>query len=450
MSNTTTKAKLNLERGMNAFREQIDAPVAAFFSSCVHCGLCAEACLFYTETGDPRYTPINKLEPLKRVWEQEYTLWGRVKKAIGLAQPVTDELLEEWEPLMYDACSLCGRCSQVCPVGNDISAMIRKAREGMVASGHSPEGLIGASIRAIKTGSPMGIKLPALQAQIRHIEADTGMTIPVDVQGADYMALLSSMEIINFPEYIESLAKIFKQAGLSWTLCSEAFEATNSGIQIGSSDIARELVERVVTGAEKLGVKNVISPECGHAYSAIRWEGPNLIGRKYPFKVVHILELLDELKSSGRLKTTSKETMSVTLHDPCQVVRKGGVRTQPRSLLKLVNENLHEMPDAGKMNWCCGGGGGVSANERAEELRLKVFKRKKDQIESADVDAVVTFCANCRMMLEEGLEHYDMDMPVYSLTEMIADHIEPSASENEPSANETKPLADKAEEQENE
>jgi Fe-S oxidoreductase len=43
-------SKATLERGLQAFREQIDAPVAAFFSSCVHCGMCAEACLFYTET----------------------------------------------------------------------------------------------------------------------------------------------------------------------------------------------------------------------------------------------------------------------------------------------------------------------------------------------------------------------------------------------------------------
>jgi len=429
INNDNEKGKLNLQRGLNAFREQIDAPVAAFFSSCVHCGLCAEACLFYTETEDPRYTPINKLEPLKRIWEQEYTLFGRVKKALGFAKPVTDELLEEWEPLIYDACSLCGRCSEVCPVGNDISGMISKAREGMVASGHAPEGLVGASTRAIKTGSPMGVKLPALKAQIRHIEADSGLKIPIDVQGADYMALLSSMEIINFPEYIEALAKIFKQAGVSWTLCSEAFEATNSGIQIGASDIARELVERVVQGAEKLGIKTVISPECGHAFTAIRWDGPNLIGRKYPFKVVHILELLEELRASGRLNLSSKESIPMTLHDPCQVVRKGGVRAQPDILMNMVNDNYHAMPDSGKMNWCCGGGGGVSANERAEALRLKVFKHKKDQIESADVEAVVTFCANCRMMLEEGLEHYDVDMPVYSLTELIADHLEESVED---------------------
>ncbi|MCG7873256.1 MAG: (Fe-S)-binding protein [Candidatus Thiodiazotropha lotti] len=416
-------SEATLERGMNAFREQMNAPVASFFSSCVNCGMCAEACLFYTETDDPKYTPIHKLEPLRRVWEQEYTLWGRLKSMLGLSKPVTNELLEEWETLIYDGCTLCGRCSMVCPVGNDISYMIRRAREGFVAAGYAPEGIKGASRRAVTIGSPMGVKFPALAAQIKHVEADSGLTIPVDVEGADYMALLSSMEIMNFPEYLEALARIFKQAGVTWTISSEAFEATNSGIQIGSSDIARELVNRVVVAAEKLKVKYVISPECGHAYTAIRWEGPNLIGRPYDFKVVHILELLDELRSTGRLKTEGTEDDRLTFHDPCQIVRKGGVLEPPRNLLKLVATNFVDMNDSREMNWCCGGGGGVSANERAEELRIKAFKRKKTQLDELNVETLVTACANCRLIIEEGLEEYRMEMPVVGLTEMIAEHL---------------------------
>ncbi|MES9831218.1 MAG: (Fe-S)-binding protein [Candidatus Thiodiazotropha sp. DIVDIV] len=416
-------SEATLERGMNAFREQMNAPVASFFSSCVNCGMCAEACLFYTETGDPKYTPIHKLEPLRRVWEQEFTLWGRVKSLVGLSKPVTNELLEEWEELVYDGCTLCGRCSMVCPVGNDISYMIRRAREGFVAAGYAPEGIKGASKRAVTIGSPMGVKFPAVAAQIRHIEADSGLTIPVDVEGVDYMALLSSMEIMNFPEYLEALARIFKQAGVTWTISSEAYEATNSGIQIGSSDIARELVNRVVVAAEKLKVNYVISPECGHAYTAIRWEGPNLIGRPYKFKVVHILELLDELRSSGRLKTEGTEDERLTFHDPCQIVRKGGVLEPPRNLLNMVASNFVDMHDSREMNWCCGGGGGVSANERAEELRIKVFKRKKTQLDELNVETLVTACANCRLIIEEGLEEYRMEMPVVGLTEMIAEHL---------------------------
>ena len=413
----------SLQRGINAFKEQIDAPVAAFFSSCVRCGLCANACLFHTETGDPKYTPIYKLEPLRRVWQQEYTFWGKFAKALGMSKAVTDAELGEWEELVYDSCTMCGRCSMVCPVGNDIAYMVRKMREGMAAAGHAPEGLIGATQRAVTIGSPMGVKLPALQAQIRHTEKEYGLDIPLDVEGVDYMLLLSSMEIMNFPEFIGANAKIFKQAGVSWTISSEAFEATNSGIQIGVSEIAAELVQRVVAAAEKLKVKYVISPECGHAYMAIRWEGPNLIGRPYSFKVVHILELLDELRAQGRLKTTGKETQRLTYHDPCQVSRRGGVVEQPRNLMHVIAENFVEMPETGTMNWCCGAGGGVSSNERADELRLKSFNRKKQQLDAIHPDVIVSACANCRIHLEDGLEEYGMDIPVVSLTETIAEHL---------------------------
>ncbi len=413
----------SLERGINAFREQIDAPVAAFFSSCVRCGLCAEACLFYTETGDPKYTPIHKLEPLRRTWKQEYTFWGKLAQALGLSKPVSDQELNDWQALVYDSCTLCGRCSMVCPVGNDITYMIRKMREGMAAAGQAPEGLIGATRRAVTIGSPMGVKLPALQAQIRQVEQDTGLTVPVDVQGADYMLLLSSMEIMNFPEFIGAIARIFKQANVSWTISSEAFEATNSGIQIGVSEIAAQLVQRIVDAAEKLQVKNVISPECGHAYMAIRWEGPNLVGKPFGFRVIHILELLDDLRRAGRLKTTGKETMRLTYHDPCQISRRGGVVQQPRDLLNMVAQEFVEMPEHGTMNWCCGAGGGVSTNERAHDLRIAAFRRKKAQLDSIKPDAVVSACSNCRIHLEEGLEAYDMDIPVLSLTETLAEHL---------------------------
>jgi Fe-S oxidoreductase len=413
----------SFERGYNALKEQIDAPVAAFLSSCVHCGMCAEACLFFTETRDPKYTPIHKVEPLRKVWKQEYTFWGKLGKALGLSKPLTDQDLADWETLVYDSCTLCGRCSMVCPVGNDIAYMIRKTREGMAAAGHAPEGLIGATKRAVTIGSPMGVKLPALQAQIRHTEQEFDVKVPVDVVGADYLCMLSSMEIMNFPEYIGSIARIFKQAGVSWTLSSEAFEATNSGIQIGVSDIAAVLVQRIVDAAEKLKVKAVISPECGHAYMAIRWEGPNLVGKKFDFKVVHILEVLDELRAQGKLKLKDKETRKLTYHDPCQIGRRGGVLEQPRNLINMVAENFVEMPESGKMNWCCGAGGGVSSNERADELRLKTFARKKAQLDAVNPDALVSACSNCRIHLEEGLEEYHMDIPLLSLTETIAEHL---------------------------
>ena len=413
----------SLEKGVRVLKEVIDAPIASYFSSCVHCGLCAEACLFYTETGNPKYTPIHKLEPMRRLYEQEYTVLGRLKKLVGLSKAVTDAELAEWQELVYNSCTLCGRCSVVCPVGNDIVYMVRKFREGMSASGNAPEGIKGAANRTITIGSPMGVKLPAVKAQMRHVEEDYGLPIPMDVEGAEYLVMLSSMEIMNFPEYLGAIAKIMHQAGKTWTLCSTAFEATNAGMQIGNSDLARVIVSRIVEAAEKLKVKTVISPECGHAYTALRWEGANLMGRSFGFKVRHIIEVLGEFQEQGLLKTEGFETDRLTFHDPCQLARRGGVIKQQRNLMNMVSKNLVEMPDAGFMNWCCGGGGGASAIEEGEELRLEAFKKKKSQLDTVKPDRLVTACANCRIVMEEGLEHYQMNLPVVGLTEMIADHI---------------------------
>lgn len=413
----------SIDKGINALKRQVDSTVAAFFSSCVHCGICSEACLFFTETGDPKRTPINKTEPLRRIWKSEFTLMGRVGKALGLTKKVDDQFLEEWQELVYDSCTLCGRCSMVCPVGNDIALMIRKTREGMAAAGQAPEGLIGATNRSVTIGSPMGVTWKALSAQIRHVEEDTGLKIPVDIEDVDYMLLLSSMEIMNFPEFIEAVAQIFDKAGVTWTISSEAFEATNSGIQIGVSDIAAELVQRIVDVADKLRVKTVISPECGHAYMAIRWDGPNLVGKAFNFKVRHILEVLDDLRKEGKLKLSGKEIQKLTYHDPCQISRRGGVVDEPRRLIDMFAEDFVEMPDPGKMNWCCGAGGGVSANERADEMRLKVFERKKAQLDEVKPDAIISACSNCRIHLEDGLEEYNMEIPLLSLTETIAEHL---------------------------
>ncbi|MEZ5671218.1 MAG: 4Fe-4S binding protein [Thiotrichaceae bacterium] len=75
-------------------------------------------------------------------------MWGRIGALLGLKSRVTDAELAEWKELVYDSCTLCGRCSMVCPVGNDIVAMVRKIREGMAAAGHAPR-----ANSCVKTGS---------------------------------------------------------------------------------------------------------------------------------------------------------------------------------------------------------------------------------------------------------------------------------------------------------
>lgn len=417
-----------LEQGLKALRGQMDARVAAFMSSCVNCGLCAEACLFHTETGDPRYTPIHKTAPMRKLWRREFTFWGRFAASLGLKKPMQESDLADWEPLVYDACSMCGRCSMVCPVGVDVAYVIRKVKEGLSAAGFAPPDLVAAGERARTIGSPMGVTERTLRSTLRAQEQESGYRIPLDVEGADYLCLLSSGEIAAYPEFIGSLAKIFHHAGVSWTLSSTGFEATNTGVQLGDARLAAELVERVVAVADKLGVKTLISPECGHAYATLRWDAANFIGRPLPFAVVHIMELLDALKRQGRLQTAGRFEARVSYHDPCNISRRGGVLAEPRRLLDTLAPEFVEMREHGSMNWCCGGGGGVSSNARADSLRAQAFGAKRRQLEAIGVQTLVTACSNCRQVLEDALEDNAMDIDLIGITELIAAHLDTGAA----------------------
>ena len=65
----------------------------------------------------------------------------------------------------------------------------------------------------------------------------------------------------------------------------------------------------------------------------------------------------------------------------------------------------------------------MSANERADEIRIKVFERKKAQLDEVKPDAIISACSNCRIHLEDGLEEFNMEIPLLSLTETIAEHL---------------------------
>ena len=421
---------------VDKFLEFTDGAVASYYEACVHCGECAEACHFYLTELDPKYTPTYKLFPMVKAYKREKAPLRGIRKMLGLLPPpVTEEELVEWSPLVYDSCTMCDRCTLVCPMGIDIAGTIRKMREGYAASGLAPKALEDFIPRIRETTSPMGVTEKALRAQVAHQEKETGIKIELDKKGADYMAIFSSLEIMEFTEAIGAYAKIFKAAGVDWTISTKAYEGSNLGVQIGSSPLARDIVKLVVETAEELGVKYVIAPQCGHAYHTIRWAAPNLMGRTFNFEVIHIVELIDQLQREGRLPEANRDTRKMTLHDPCQVVRRGGLVKEPRHLMEKSCEDFVEMEYAGVTNFCCGGGGGVSANPRAAELQHKAFGLKTEQLEKIDdLEAVVMPCGNCHMVFEQGLEDYGLDekYEIIGMAELVADTLpdEPSETSN--------------------
>jgi len=111
-----------VELAMRGFVSEFGPTAALALESCVHCGRCAEACQFYVQTGEAKYTPIHKIEPFKQAYEREVSAFAFAYRMLGMVPKVTGPELESWQSLIYDSCNMCGRCSLICPMGIDIAA----------------------------------------------------------------------------------------------------------------------------------------------------------------------------------------------------------------------------------------------------------------------------------------------------------------------------------------
>jgi Fe-S oxidoreductase len=412
-------APVKADIAVRSFLARTQQHLVSYLEACVHCGLCAEACHFHQASGDPRHTPAYKLHPIAKVYKrQKWPLaW------LGLAPQVTEKELQEWEELLFDTCTMCGRCTTVCPMGIDIASIVGHARVAFAAAGLGPADLRAAADNSRDHGSPLGLTPEKFADRLAWLADEHEVDIAVDKPKAEILLTVSSIEMMKFPESIVAMAKILNHAKANWTFSTKGYESTNFGYLSGKADIAKIMVQRLTEAAEAIGAKTVIVPECGHAFGVLRWAGGNILGRPLPYEVVHISEYLAQLKREGRLKLKPMAE-SITYHDPCQISRRGGATGEARYLLDGFATDFREMTPTGNLNWCCGGGGGVQAIERAADLRHKVFKIKIDQVERTGAKTMISACSNCRLTMTESKAALKWDGGLGSLVEIVADHLD--------------------------
>jgi len=293
---------MSIEPTMNFFVKKTGGWVASQLEACTRCGMCADACPYYLATGKPEYTPIWKVEPLRRAYEQRFTLIGKIKVALGVEKRLTDDDLKEWSKVDFEACSVCGKCSGVCPMGIEISSLIATVRAGITAAGYAPAGLVEKTELQVKCGSPNGMCEDEYTKWFNSLEEKTGKKAPVDVKGAEILVVYTSLEIKDKRHNLYDLAKILDAAGINWTISMKARDAFNMGSIIGNPKVQKELAGRIFNTAKELGVKKILITECGHGFTTLRDAVPNIFGEELPFEVIHIAEFLPNLIKEGKIK----------------------------------------------------------------------------------------------------------------------------------------------------
>jgi len=407
---------------MSGFAHEIGALSAFRLESCIHCGMCADACHFYIATEDPKYTPIWKVEPFKQAYKREASAFAPVFRLFGLKHKVTAAELDEWQHLLYDSCNLCGRCSLICPMGIDVSALIEQARHAMFEAGLAPMELYDKAANQRRTGQPEESAEP-YRDKLLAIGRDYGVEIPLDRPDVEVMLTVPRTDIEHYPKAVAALARVMQHLGTSCTFRSDGLVAENYGYYAGGKEWQRQISLRLIDQALACNATMLIVPECGHAYTALRWEAADLYGKPLPFKVRHVTEFLAEQLRLGKLKLRAVKSGAATFHDPCQLVRKGGVTEAPRLLMKAMGVELHEMKNHGAFSFCCGGGGGVVDIDRATPLRYRAMENKLREVDDTGAPTFLTSCSDCRHTFDDATSHFKWDKEARSLLELVADNL---------------------------
>jgi Fe-S oxidoreductase len=421
-----------------------------FLDSCVKCGACTDKCHYYLGTSDPKNMPVARQDLLRSVYRRYYTLAGKWFPSLVGARDLDREVLDEWYSYFHQ-CSQCRRCSVYCPYGIDTAEISMAAREIMDTVGVGQKYCNEIIGKAQTIGNNLGLPEPALADTLEGLEEDiedeTGVKVrmPLDEKGADILLVTPSADFFAEP-HVDGLigyAKVFHQAGLSWTLSSHASEAANFGLFIGSYDNMQILAKRIREAALELGVKRIVFGECGHAWRVAynfldTLAGPfDFLDRNYPLPQ-HVCEVTYDLIQRGALTLdkSANDDMVVTFHDSCNVSRgsrmgdfEGGQFEIPRAVIRASCNHYYDMPadTIREATFCCGGGGGLLTDDLVE-LRVKGslprMEALKQVTEEHGVTHIAAICAICKSQFSKVLPYYGFEMDqIVSVHQLVSNAI---------------------------
>jgi len=399
--------------------EKTNRQLLYYLDICTRCAICKDACHQYVTTGDVLYLPAYRAQLIRRVFRKYFTLQGKLIPSVVEASAPTDHLLDELYRTTY-ACTACRRCMYYCPFSIDTTWFTGIAKAMLVAIGRGSTILGELADAAIMKGENIDMfrdilieSLKDTENELKQRVGDPAATLPIGKQGAEalYVALAGTHTILP-------MAIIFHQAKADWTL--SLFEAANYGYFLGDTAKARKIAQRFVDEAKRLGVKEVIISECGHAYRVMNFLYEAWAKEKLPFKIRAVVDVMHDYIKEGRIKVKPGSLKEpVTYHDPCQVGRNGGFYEEPRDIVKAVAADYREMTPNREKQWCCGGGGGLVAESEFDYIRFKGGEKKVEQIRQTGAKVVVTPCENCRLQIDSLNEKYNLGIRISSVMDLV-------------------------------
>ncbi len=390
-----------------------------YMEMCARCGTCADQCPVYQGEPTRLRNPAVRSDLIRRVYKKHATPSGKILGTLVGAEDFSGEI-QTFVDAFYE-CTGCRRCATFCPMGIDNSVITRKGRAIADKLGMTPERLVKVIEISLKTGNTDGANEAALKETVRFLEEeikdDCGVDVklPYDVVGADIFFVPPSGDLLVNPEAVMGIAKVFHKLGVNWTLSSKAFDGANYGLFTGDDVSMKKDNKLYVDEAKRLKCKTLMMGECGHAHRIMKFimEKAQWWG-ELPFAITNVLQYTAKMVQDNAIKfDKSANPEPVAYHDPCNFGRSCGITEEPRIIMKAACADFREMTPNRHLNWCCGGGGGLSAMDDILEFRMNVSGKKKlSQIDKTGAKFCAAPCSNCKRHLAQLMEYHKREVTI--------------------------------------
>ena len=382
--------------------------------ACIQCNRCQDVC--------PAYVTGKELSPAALEINKRYMIRDQMT---GLANGE-----ESFNPLMgfaisesaVWACTSCGACVDICPVGNEPMFDIFDIRRDQV--------LVQSDFPAELQGAFNGMERqsnPWQQSANDRFNWAKGLEFPVPTvdENPDFEILYWVGCAASYDPRAQltarALVKVLHTAGVNFAVLGKQEACTGDvARRAGNEFLYSEMASANVEVLNEVAPPRIVVT-CPHCFHNIGKEYHQFGGN---YEVVHHTELIDELIDAGRIPLSARPSQqpNVTFHDPCYLGRHNDVTEAPRSILNELNGSLIEMPRHGRNSFCCGAGGAQFWKEE-EHGTQAVNINRYEEAKATGAEVLAVGCPFCMQMFETAKSSVGDGPQIKDVAELIAERL---------------------------
>ena len=371
--------------------------------ACIMCFRCQEVC--------PAYNTGKALSPAALEINKRYHLNHGGTTDVAMTDLISEEAV--W------ACTSCGACVDICPVGNEPMRDILDIRRNLsMMESAFPKQLETAFKGMERNMNPWNI------SQADRMKWAEGMNVPTIEQNGEPEILwwvgCAPATDSRAQKTAQAFAKILNTAGVNYAVLGKNEACTgDSARRAGREDIFFGLASQNVEILNEVAPKRIVTT-CPHCLHTIKNEYPAFGGN---YQVIHHTQLINELVGAGKISMNlDGENMKITFHDPCYLGRHNKLTDAPREALKSAGTETVEMPRNGAKSFCCGAGGAQMWKEE-EEGSARVNEARFAEAKATGAGMVAVGCPFCLTMMTDAAKGEDSSIQVKDVAEIVAERL---------------------------